>query len=179
MEAPVMGPEPVLEVPEYDEKKVSALTQKRAAPGVRRLREATRSAMTETYDNPNVKKMTVRDALAGYGTGLENVMAGAGTTARAEYGQEYAASVDAEMAKFRGALGRESQRFDISSRAWLMEKEYQLKEEYEDPYDAFDKFYGGGGGSGGSGGGTVLSEMQRTRPQRDKEWSARPFSRAR
>ena len=58
-----------------------------------------------------------------------------------------------------------------------MEKQYQLEEEYEDPYDAFDKFYGKSGG--GSGGGTVLSGMQRTRPQRDKEWSARPFSRAR
>jgi len=176
-----MGPAPELNLPEYDEDKVSSLTQKRAAPGVRRLREATRSAMSETYDNPNVKRMTVRDALSGYGTGLENVMAGAGRSATQEYGQQYAASVNAEMTRFKAAVGRQSQLLDISSRAWLMEKEYDLAQEYEDPYDAFNKFYGGGGGSGrgGSSGGTVLSELQRTRPQRDKEWSARPFSRAR
>ena len=139
---PGAGEPPVLNLPEYDEKKVSALTQKRAAPGVRRLREATRGAMTETYDNPNVKRMTVRDALSGYGTGLENVMAGAGRSAAQEYGQQYAASVGAEMTRFRAAVGRQSQMLDINSRAWLMEKEYDLAQEYEDPYDAFEAFYG-------------------------------------
>ena len=137
-----MGPAPELNLPEYDEDKVSTLTQKRAAPGIRRLREATRSAMSETYDNPNVKKMTVKDALAGYGTGLENVMAGAGRTATQEYGQQYAASVGVEMAKFQAATNRQSQMLDINSRAWLMEKEYDLAQEYKDPYDAFEAFYG-------------------------------------
>jgi len=142
--APTLGEAPVYEKPEYDEDKVSSLTQKRAAPGVRRLRETTQQAMSATYDNPNVKRMTVRDALSGYGTGLENVMAGAGTTARAEYGQQYAADVNAAMAKYRGDLARQSQEYDIQSRDWLMGREneyWKERQDYQDPYAAFEDFY--------------------------------------
>jgi len=140
---PAAGEIPTLNLPEYDEDKVSSLTQKRAAPGVKRLREVTRAAANETYDNPNVKKMTVRDALAGYGTGLENVMAGAGKAATQEYGQQFAASVNAEMTRFQAATNRQSQMLDINSRAWLMEREHELNQEYADPYEAFERFYGG------------------------------------
>ena len=144
--APTMGEAPVWQKPEYDEGKVSALTQKRAAPGVRRLRETTQQAMSATYDNPNVKKMTVRDALAGYGTGLESVMAGAGTTARAEYGQEYAADVAGSMATFQGQLTRRAQEFDVQSRNYLMGREneyWKQRQDYEsDPYSDFEAFYG-------------------------------------
>ncbi|HUV71673.1 MAG TPA: hypothetical protein VMW25_01555 [Clostridia bacterium] len=139
--APTMGEAPTLNLPEYDEDKVSELTQKRAAPGVRRLRETTQQAMGETYENPNVKRMTVREALSGYGSGLENVMAGAGSAATQEYGQQYAASVSAEMARFQGALSRQSQEYDVSSRDWLMGRQKYWEEEYEDPYDAFNAFY--------------------------------------
>ena len=143
--APAMGDAPVYEKPEYDEDKVSTLTQKRAAPGVRRLRETTQQAMGATYDNPNVKRMTVRDALAGYGTGLENVMAGAGTTARAEYGQQYAADVNAAMAKYQGDLSRQSQRYDTQSRDYLMGRQnyyWEQRQDYDsDPYSDFEDFY--------------------------------------
>jgi len=97
--------------------------------------------MGETYENPNVKRMTVREALSGYGSGLENVMAGAGSAATQEYGQQYAASVSAEMARFQGALSRQSQEYDVSSRDWLMGRQKYWEEEYEDPYDAFNAFY--------------------------------------
>ena len=121
--------------------------------------------------------------VSGYGTGLENVMAGAGTTARAEYGQEYAADVAGAMATFRGQLNRRSQEYDVASRNWLMGREneyWKQRQDYEsDPYADFEAFYRGGGGSSRTGGGTVLSEIQRTRPQRDKEWNERPFTRAR
>jgi len=140
-EAPVMGEAPELDLPEYDERKVSALTQKRSASGVRRLRETTQRAMDQSYENPNVKKMTVRDALAGYGTGLESVMAGAGRAATQEYGQQYATSVNAEMARYRGALNRRSQEYQTASNAWLMEREYELKDDYDDPYAEFEDFY--------------------------------------
>lgn len=140
-EAPTMGEAPVYEKPEYDEAKVSSLTQKRAAPGVRRLRETTQQAMGATYDNPNVKRMTVRDALAGYGSGLENVMAGAGSTARAEYGQQYAADVNASMAKYQGALQRQRDQYQVASQNWLMGQQNYWNEQSQDPYAAFNDFY--------------------------------------
>jgi len=143
--APALGEAPKLEMPEYDEDKVSSLTQKRAAPAIRRLRETTQQATSGTYDNPNVKKMTVREALAGYGTGLEGVVAGAGRAAAAEYGDQYAASVNAEMAKYQAALNRQSQEYEVRSRDWLMGREneyWKERQDYDDPYAAFDAFYG-------------------------------------
>lgn len=143
--APTWGEMPTYEKPEYDESKVSAITQKRAAPGVRRLRETTQRAMGETYENPNVKRMTVRSALAGYGTGLEGVISGAGRAATAEYGQEYAADVNAAMAEYQGALRQRSQEYDTASRAWLMgqqQQHWQQQQDYQsDPYADFESFY--------------------------------------
>jgi len=141
---PGAGDTPELNLPEYDEDQVSALTQKRAAPSIRRLRETTRAVTSGSFDNPNVKKMTVREALAGYGTGLEGIVAGAGRAASAEYGQQYAASVNAEMARYQGALNRQAQQYDTWSQGWLMERQQEIKDE-SDPYEMFDAFYGTGG----------------------------------
>lgn len=144
--APTMGEMPTYEKPEYDEDKVSALTQKRAAGGIRNLREATQEATSGTYDNPNVKRMTVRDALKGYGTGLENVMGGAGQAARAEYGQQYAAEVGASMANFNAAVNRQSQEYNTQSQSYLMGQEQNYWEQQQDynsdPYADFQNFYG-------------------------------------
>ena len=140
--APTMGAAPTLEMPEYDEDKVSALTQKRAAPAIRRLRETTQQATSMDYDNPNVKRMTVRDALQGYGTGLEGVVAGAGRAAAAEYGDQFAANVNAAFTRFKAVTDQRAQEYATRSNAWLMEREHQLKDEYADPYEEFDAFYG-------------------------------------
>ena len=143
--APTWGEMPTYEKPEYDESKVSALTQKRAAPGIRKLRETTQRAMGETYENPNVKRMTVREALAGYGTGLEGVIGGAGRAATAEYGQQYAADVGAAMAQYRGALDSRAQKYQTQSQAWLMgqqQQHWQQRQDYQsDPYADFESFY--------------------------------------
>ena len=80
---------PEFKAPEYDEGKVAAKAQKIAAPRVRQLRESVRAVQTTPFENPNVKRMTISQALQGYGTGLESVMAGARRGAVAEYGQEY------------------------------------------------------------------------------------------
>lgn len=89
-EEAVMGEMPTFTAPEYDESAIAKKTQKYAAPGVRKLRTAAQESMAKNFDNPNVKSMTLKSALAGYGEGLESVMAGAGRQASAEYAQEYA-----------------------------------------------------------------------------------------
>lgn len=88
-ERPELPELPAFEAPEYEEAEVRRLTQEIAAPRVRQLRETTRRALARTYENPNIRRMTVREALAGYGTGLEGVLAGARRGAIAEYGQRY------------------------------------------------------------------------------------------
>jgi len=162
--------------PEYDEKEVSKLTQKRAAPALRRLRNVTQQALSATHENPNVQRMTVRQALAGYGTGLEGVMAGAGRAATSEYGQRYNALMTGALASY-----------DAKNRAKMAQysnlfSDYMQKQRIDaaegDPYD-FDSMYGGTGGrGGGSGGGMFLTQAQKTRPSRDAEFWGRPFTRA-
>ena len=89
-EEAIMGDMPTFAAPGYDESAIAKKTQKYAAPGVRKLRSAVQESMAKNFDNPNVKSMTLKSALAGYGEGLESVMSGAGRTASAEYAQEYA-----------------------------------------------------------------------------------------
>jgi len=84
-------------LPEYDMSKVESLAQRAAAPGVRSLRSAVQETQQGYYANPNVKRMTLRDALAGYGQGLENVMGGAYKTGAAIYGQEYGVQAQGAM----------------------------------------------------------------------------------
>ncbi len=89
MMAPTMGPMPEFKLPVRDESRISSLTQKAAGPGLRELRKAMREAQGRYYENPNVRRMTLRDAMAGYGMGIEKVMAGARREAQAEYEAEF------------------------------------------------------------------------------------------
>jgi hypothetical protein len=104
--------------PEYDEKRISALSQRFQAPGVRRLRREVRSATGGAYDNPNVKRMVLRDALAGYGQGLESVTAGAYKSALGQYGQEYGRAWDTAMTNFKAQEAAKAQTFSASLAAW-------------------------------------------------------------
>ena len=79
-----------LELPKFDKRAVRALTQKIAAPATRRLSEGLQTALNVQSDNPNVRRMTLREALQGYGTGLESALSGAGQQARQEHQQEIA-----------------------------------------------------------------------------------------
>lgn len=106
----------------YDYGKVEGIAQRLAAPGVRRLRDAVQRVNTQGYDNPNVKSQTLRDALSGYGQGLEDVMSGAYKSASGIYGQEYGAGVQMSLAKLQAdARMREigAQNFNDSYQAYL------------------------------------------------------------
>ena len=81
---------PTYVAPEWDYNRIKGLTQKYAAGGLRALRQQVNRAMGMNYANPNLKRMTLREALAGYGQGLENVLGGAAKTAASEYSREYA-----------------------------------------------------------------------------------------
>lgn len=96
-DVPEMGEMPEFVAPEWDESAIAALSQKKAAPGIRGLREAYQRVAARRDENPNVTSMTLRQALRGYGTGLEEIMSGAYSAAESEYGKKYA--VESEEAK--------------------------------------------------------------------------------
>jgi len=104
MVAPEMGELPTYERPEWDEGEISRLAQVRGAAGVRNLREAVQSVSRQRAENPNVQRMTLRDALKGYGEGLEAVMSGATQEARGEYGQRYAMEAQERQINYTTAV---------------------------------------------------------------------------
>ena len=113
--APELKPMDPFTSPEYDKRAVSALRQRHAAPGVRSLRKAVQSALTRSYANPNVRRLAVRDALAGYGVGLGRVMAGAQASAAQEYGAVYQREQAAAQISYQQQAG---ERIQTYNRAW-------------------------------------------------------------
>ena len=104
MTAPVMGPMPEFKLPTWDESKISAKAQRAAGPGLRELRKGIQEAQGRYYENPNVRRMTLRDAMAGYGMGLEKVMGGARQQATSEYAAEYGPQVAKAQAEYGGQV---------------------------------------------------------------------------
>jgi hypothetical protein len=80
---------PTYTAPTYDENAITTLAQQRAAPGLRALRNQVNRASGVNYENPNAKRMTLRDALQGYGQGVANVINAAGQQATSEYNAKY------------------------------------------------------------------------------------------
>ena len=138
MKMPTMGPAPTLEMPvapgmpggaelpgiempemrraefqapEWSEQAITALAQKRAAPGVRGLKEGLRE-MTAQMGNDPISRHTAREALGGYGRGLGEVMAGAHSAAVQEYSQRYGYEFQGAAMQFEAeadAIAREYQ----------------------------------------------------------------------
>jgi hypothetical protein len=92
--------------PTWDEREIKKRTQKAAAPGLRSLEMKVQSAMARYYENPNVRRMVLRDTLAGYGIGASNIMAQAGQRAQAEYGQDYARMYSEAMGEYNRSLAK-------------------------------------------------------------------------
>ena len=120
--------------PEFDEGKVKSLAQQHAAQGDSTLREAYQTAAARLPSTPQTR-LTLKDALKGYGTGLESVMAGARKTARGE-----------EMQKF----GIESAVYQQEYAARLQQVQYQAELENQrmmETYRAdYSEFLGEGDG---------------------------------
>jgi hypothetical protein len=102
-------------LPAYDESKVEGLAQRFAAPGIRKLRNAVQETQQGYYENHNVKRMTLRDSLAGYGQGLESVMGGALEKGASVYGQQYGAQVQAKLQSNQIASNESMQAASIAS----------------------------------------------------------------
>ena len=119
MTAPTMGAMPTFNLPVRDEARIGSLTQKAAGPGLRELRKGMREAQGRYYENPNVRRMTLRDAMAGYGMGLEKVMGGARREARAEYEGEYAGQMTKAQLEYQGQAQQVMSQYQNAWREYL------------------------------------------------------------
>lgn len=103
-------------LPTYDTGAVEKLAQRFAAPGIRKLRNTVQEVQQGVYENPNVKRMTVRDALSGFGQGLESVMGGALKEGAGVYGQQYGAAVNEALLSKKLASAEKMQADEIAAR---------------------------------------------------------------
>jgi hypothetical protein len=97
---------PTYVAPAWDEGAIENLTQRNAAPGLRGLREQVQRVAGRKYENAQVGRMTLREALQGYGSGIGSVLSGAGTSARGEYGQKYGIEADVAKTNFGGSMAQ-------------------------------------------------------------------------
>ena len=110
IEMPEMG-RAEFQAPEWSEQAITALAQKRAAPGVRGLKEGLREVTAQMGNDP-ISRHTAREALGGYGRGLGEVMAGAHSAAVQEYSQKYGYEFQGAAMQFESeadAIAREYQ----------------------------------------------------------------------
>jgi len=141
---------PGYHAPVYNDAEVDTLTQKRAAPGLRALRQTISRIGASGGGNSDMKRMTLRDALQGYGTGISKVIGESSEAAANEYGKKYgyqitnaqstyAAEADAAKAyneyagdtaktQFAGAM----KGYETESESEKLDKEYDLwKQRYD------------------------------------------------
>jgi hypothetical protein len=118
--------------PEFDESKVKSLTQEHAASGIRTLREAYQMAAARLPSSPQTR-LTLRSALKGYGTGLENVMGGARKTARAEETQKFGVESAVYQQEYAARLVQAQQQADWENRRLMLQYQADYTEYLGDP----------------------------------------------
>jgi len=119
MTPPSMGSMPEFKLPIWDESKIESKAQRAAGPGMRELRKGMREAQGRYYENPNVRRMTLRDAMAGYGMGLEKVLGGARREAAAEYAAEYAPKMAKATAEYGGQMNTMMAQYQAAWKEYL------------------------------------------------------------
>lgn len=105
---PTMGELPDYESPEFDEDRVSELTELGMGSQLGRLRRGLGMGMQEARysDNPMVRAESRRRVLEGYGTGLADARTGAHKSAMSEYAPEYQASLSKAQAEYQAKLNK-------------------------------------------------------------------------
>lgn len=112
--------------PVYDESRVNDITQTQAAGSVRGLRSAMQRISSGSQENPNAQRMTLREALAGYGQGLQNAMSGAAQSARGQYNTEYGIQADTAKTNYGASVDERKINFQAQENARIAQYQAQL-----------------------------------------------------
>jgi len=97
------GKAPTFAAPEWDEKEIRKKSRKLAGPALAAMEQEVQRAVGQYYENPNVRRMVLRDTLQGYGIGMANVLLAAERGATAEYGAEYGRTYQTAMVNYQSA----------------------------------------------------------------------------
>jgi len=97
------GKAPTFAAPKWDEREVRKKARKLAGPAMAKMEQEVQRAVGQYYENPNVRRMVLRDTLQGYGIGLAGVIASSEQAATAAYGQEYGRQFQTAQANYNTA----------------------------------------------------------------------------
>lgn len=97
---------PTFQGPKWDEQAIKAKARKLTAPVTAELGAKVQQAMSRYYENPNVRRMVLRDTLQGYGIGLGRAIAQGQTAATQEYNAEYGRQYNEAMNAYNMALSK-------------------------------------------------------------------------
>ncbi|MBV6340444.1 hypothetical protein [Candidatus Magnetobacterium casense] len=116
--------------PQQDWDRIRFLQQQQAAPAVRKLRKGLLSTLqtARRAENPNVQGLIGREALSGYGEGLESAMAGAGGEAQRMYAPEYSADVQAGLLNWQADERRKLLDYEMAQKEYFFDKERRARE---------------------------------------------------
>jgi len=93
--------------PARDENRLSALRMKASGAGLRDLRRQTQSMVAGASGlDPTMRRMTLKDALMGYGSGVSKVMGQADQSAQRQYESEYADKYKESMINYSAGISK-------------------------------------------------------------------------
>jgi len=136
----IPGAAPIYAAPTWDEGAIESLTQRKAAPGLRNLRQQVQRVTGRRYDNPQVARMTLREALQGYGAGIGSVMGSAGETAMGEYGKKYAIEADVAKTNYGGQMAQWQSETAAGSQGAMTNYQAELEKRRTGYQSSWDKW---------------------------------------
>lgn len=144
---------PTFEAPEWDESRITELTQAAAAPGMRALGRGMRESLPGGYSPQEVQAR--RAVVEGYGGALSQVMGGARATGRAQYGEQYGREFQAEELGFGAEMEEARAEWQggqaEAQREWQTgetEAQRDWEEEQREIQREWEEEFGGPGGTG-------------------------------
>lgn len=98
--------------PARDENRLSALRMKASGAGLRELRRQTQSIVAGASGlDPTMRRMTLKDALMGYGSGVSKVMGQADQSAQRQYESEYADKYKESMINYSAGISKANMQY--------------------------------------------------------------------
>lgn len=145
--------------PSPDLGRIQFLTQQAAAPAARKLRMGLLGALQagRRAENPNVQALLGRQAVAGYGEGLESVMGGARREGMGLYAPEYAASTEEGRANWLAAREKERSDYLAALEQYKPKKSMGLTKAPTHTEGGYNNNNFGLGGSRSDSGGNILN----------------------
>lgn len=117
---------PTFTAPERDDNRLSSLRTRASGSALRGLRTQTQSAIQSSYGlTGQARRMTLKEALQGYGSGVSSIMSQADRIARSQYEDEYDNLYKTSLINYQGDVTEAQTNFEAKQREFELLNKYQ------------------------------------------------------